>query len=100
VNVVPAAEGTVAGQWAHAALYISFFLFHEIFFTESHIGLSANLQREEDRQLSSRRASPAALHREAIAESLLSVKPSPRGKGPSPRGTPLSAKALNPVVIS
>jgi hypothetical protein len=75
-----------------------FFLFYEIFFTESHIGLSVKIHREEDRQLSSKRPSPVARRREAFVESSLSVKPSPRGKGPSPRGTPLSAKALNPVV--
>jgi hypothetical protein len=33
-----------------------------------------------------------------FAEGFLSAKASTRGKGPSPRGSPLSAKALNPVV--
>jgi hypothetical protein len=61
-----------------------FFLFYEIFFTESHIGLSTKIHREEDRQLSLKRPSPAARHREVFAESSHSVKPSPRGKGPSP----------------
>jgi hypothetical protein len=35
----------------------------------------------------------------AFAESFLSAKPSTSGKGPSPRGSPLSAKTLNIVVI-
>jgi hypothetical protein len=74
-------------------------LFYEIFFTESHIGLSAKIHREEDRQLSSKRPSPVARRRKAFAESSLSVKPLLRGKGPSPRGTPLSANTPNPVVI-
>jgi hypothetical protein len=33
-----------------------------------------------------------------FAEGFLSAKASTRGKGPSPRVSPLSAKALNPVV--
>jgi hypothetical protein len=36
---------------------------------------------------------------EAFTESKLSVKASVRGKGPSPRGIPLSAKTSNPVVV-
>jgi hypothetical protein len=48
--------------------------------------------------LSAKTPSPAEWRREAFAESFLSVKPSTRGKPPSPRGTSLSAKASNPVV--
>jgi hypothetical protein len=43
-------------------------------------------------------ASPAGLQRVAFPESFLSPKPSTSGKGPSPRGSPLSAKTLNPAV--
>jgi hypothetical protein len=39
-----------------------------------------------------------SVRREAFTESKLSVKASVRGKGPSPRGIPLSAKTSNPVV--
>jgi hypothetical protein len=95
---VAAAEGTVGRSVGPQCPGHFFFVCYEIFFTESHIGLSAKIHREEDRQLSSKRPSPAARRREAFAESSLSVKPSPRGKCPSPRGTPLSVKALNPVV--
>jgi hypothetical protein len=49
--------------------------------------------------LSAKTPSPAEWRREAFAESFLSVKPSTRGKPPSTRGTSLSAKASNPVVI-
>jgi hypothetical protein len=49
--------------------------------------------------LSAKTPSPVQLHREAFAESFLSVKPSTRGKTPSPRGTALSANAQNPVVL-
>jgi hypothetical protein len=49
--------------------------------------------------LSAKTPSPAERRREAFAESFLSVKPSTRGKPPSPRGTSLSAKASNPVVV-
>jgi hypothetical protein len=45
-------------------------------------------------------ASPVERRREAIAESFLSVKASPRGKTHSVRVTPLSAKGLNPVVVA
>jgi hypothetical protein len=48
--------------------------------------------------LSAKTPSPAERRREAFTESFLSVKPSTRGKPPSPRGTSLSAKASNPVV--
>jgi hypothetical protein len=84
VKVVAAAEGNVGRSVGPQCLTISFFLFYEIFFTESHIGLSTKIHREEDRQLSLKRPSPAARHREVFAESSHSVKPSPRGKGPSP----------------
>jgi hypothetical protein len=47
-----------------------FFLFYEIFFTESYIGLSANIHCEEDRQLSAKRPSPVTVRREAFAESI------------------------------
>jgi hypothetical protein len=86
-----AAEGTVGRSVGPQCPDHFFFLCYEIFFTESHIGISPKIRREEDRHLSSKRPSPAARRREAFAESSLSVKP-------SPRGTPLSAKALNPVV--
>jgi hypothetical protein len=72
-----------------------FFLCSEIFFTESHIGLSAKIHRDENRRRGLRRYS---VHREAFTESKLSVKAPVRGKGPSPRGIPLSAKTSNPVV--
>jgi hypothetical protein len=39
-----------------------------------------------------------SVRREAFTESKLSVKASVRGKGPSPRGIPLSAKTPNLVV--
>jgi hypothetical protein len=39
-----------------------------------------------------------SVRREAFTESKLSVKASVRGKGPSPRGIPLSTKTSNPVV--
>jgi hypothetical protein len=97
-GVVKAAEEGIVGRSVGPQCPDNFFLY-EIFFTESHIGLSANIHREEDRQLSSKRPSPGAVRREAFTESLLSMKPSLRGKGPSPRGTPLSAKTLNPVVV-
>jgi hypothetical protein len=48
--------------------------------------------------LSAKMVSPAERRREVFAESFLSVKPSTRGKPPSPRGTSLSAKASNPVL--
>jgi hypothetical protein len=40
-----------------------------------------------------------SVRREAFTESKLSVKASVRGKGPSARGIPLSAKTSNPVVL-
>jgi hypothetical protein len=48
--------------------------------------------------LSTKTPSPVQRHFEAFAESFFSVKPSTRGKEPSPRGTSLSAKAPNPIV--
>jgi hypothetical protein len=48
--------------------------------------------------LSAKSSSPVERHREAIAESFLSVKASLRGKIRSARVTSLSAKGLNPVV--
>jgi hypothetical protein len=48
--------------------------------------------------LSAKTPSLAQRRREAFAESFLSVKPSTRGKPPSPRGTSFSAKASNLVV--
>jgi hypothetical protein len=45
-----------------------------------------------------RRLHRYSVRREAFTESKLSVKASVRGKGPSPRGIPLSAKTSNPVV--
>jgi hypothetical protein len=63
------------------------------------MGLSAHLRREGSRALSVKMASPVERRREAIAESFLSVKASPRGKTHSVRVTPLSVKGLNPVVV-
>jgi hypothetical protein len=48
--------------------------------------------------LSAKSSSPVERRREAIAESFLSVKASPRGKTRSMRVMSLSAKGLNPVV--
>jgi hypothetical protein len=48
--------------------------------------------------LSVKMALPVERRREAIAESFLSVKASPRGKTHSVRVTPLSVMGLNPVV--
>jgi hypothetical protein len=69
-------------------------------FDESQVRLSVHICREEPRKLSAKGGSPVELQREVFAESFLSVKPSPRGKGPSPRGSLLSAKTPNPVVKS
>jgi hypothetical protein len=52
------AEGTMGRSVGPQCL--DHFFFYEIFFTESHIGLSANINREEDRQLSLKRPSPVA----------------------------------------
>jgi hypothetical protein len=49
--------------------------------------------------LSEKSSSPVERRREAIAESFLSVKASPRGKTHSARVSSLSAKGPNPVVI-
>jgi hypothetical protein len=62
------------------------------------MGLSAHLRREGFCALSVKMALPVEQRREAIAESFLSVKPSPRGKTHSVRVTPLSVMGLNPVV--
>jgi hypothetical protein len=67
-------------------------------FGESQGGLSAHLRREDPMKLSAKAASPVGRQRVTFAESFLSAKASTRGKGPSPRGSPLSAKAPNPVV--
>jgi hypothetical protein len=48
--------------------------------------------------LSAKSSLPVERRREAIAESFLSVKASPRGKTRSARVTSLSEKGLNPVV--
>jgi hypothetical protein len=48
--------------------------------------------------LSAKSSSPVERRREAVAESFLSVKASPREKTHSARVTSLSAKGLNPVV--
>jgi hypothetical protein len=73
-------------------------LFYETPFAESQMGLSAHLRREGFCALSVKMASPVERRREAIAESFLSVKASPRGKTHSVRVTPLSVMGLNPVV--
>jgi hypothetical protein len=49
-------------------------------------------------KLSAKAASPVGHQRVTFAESFLSAKVSASGKGPSPRGSLLSAKAPNPVV--
>jgi hypothetical protein len=69
VKVAAAAEGTVGRSVGPQCPDHFFFVCYEIFFTESHIGLSAKIHREEDRQLSSKRPStvqcpPRGLHRE------------------------------------
>jgi hypothetical protein len=64
------------------------------------MGLSAHLRREGFCALSVKMALPVEQRREAIAESFLSVKPSPRGKTHSVRVTPLSVMGLNPVVVT
>jgi hypothetical protein len=48
--------------------------------------------------LSAKSSSPVERRHEAIAESFLSVKPSPRGKTHSTRVSSLSAKGANQVV--
>jgi hypothetical protein len=68
-------------------------------FGESQGCLSAHICREGQGKLSAKGASPVELQHEAFAESFLSVTPSPRGKGPLPRGSLLSAKTPNLVVI-
>jgi hypothetical protein len=68
-------------------------------FDESQGCLSAHVRREDPVKLSAKPASPAGLQCVAFAESFLSAKPSTSGKGPSPRGFPLSAKTPNPVVL-
>jgi hypothetical protein len=62
------------------------------------MGLSAHLRREGSCTLSAKTPLPVQRRREAIAESFLSMKASPRGKTRSTRVTFLSAKGLNPVV--
>jgi hypothetical protein len=52
----------------------SFFLFSKISFAESNCDLSAHMHRA---RLSAKGHSPAGLHREAFAESILSVKAPP-----------------------
>jgi hypothetical protein len=69
-------------------------------FDESQVRLSAHIRREDPGKLSVKGGSPVELQREAFAESFLSVTPSPKGKGPSPTGSLLSAKTPNPVVYS
>jgi hypothetical protein len=68
-------------------------------FGESQGRLSTHVRREDPVELSAKPASPAGLQPVAFAESFLSAKPSTSGKGPSPRGSPLSAKTPNPVVM-
>jgi hypothetical protein len=75
-------------------------LFYETPFAESQMGLSAHLRREGFCALSVKMALPVERRREAIAESFLSVKASPRGKTHSVRVTPLSVMGLNPVVLA
>jgi hypothetical protein len=58
-----------------------------------------HVRREDSVQLSAKDASPVGCQRVTFAESFLSAKASTRGKGPSPRGSLLSAKAPNPVVF-
>jgi hypothetical protein len=48
--------------------------FSKINFAERNCGLSAHKHREGDRRLLAKGPSPAGLHREAFAESFLSVK--------------------------
>jgi hypothetical protein len=62
--------------------------------------LSAHVRREDPVALSAKPASPVGLQCVAFAESFLSAKPSTSGKGPSLRGSPLSAKTPNPLVAS
>jgi hypothetical protein len=57
-----------------------------------------SLRQEGPHVLSAKSSSPVERRREAVAESFLSVKASPRGKTHSARVTSLSAKGLNPVV--
>jgi hypothetical protein len=64
------------------------------------VRLSAHIRRDGPPKLSAKGPSPVQVQREAFAESKLSVKPSPRGKGPSPRGSQLSAETQNPVVAT
>jgi hypothetical protein len=45
---VAAAEGTMGRSVGPQCPDHFFFLFYEIFFTKSHIGLSANIHYEED----------------------------------------------------
>jgi hypothetical protein len=61
-------------------------------FDESQVRLSAHIRREDLGKLLVKGGSPVELQREAFAESFLSVMPSPKGKGPSPTGSLLSAK--------
>jgi hypothetical protein len=74
-------------------------LFFENPFAESFVGLSAHVRREGPRMLSAKTSSPVEWHREAITESFLSVKASPRGNMRSARVPFLSAKGLNTVVF-
>jgi hypothetical protein len=67
-------------------------------FGESRGCLSAHVRREDPVKLSVKAASPVGRQRVTFAESSLSAKASASGKGPSPRGSLLSAKAPNPVV--
>jgi hypothetical protein len=69
-------------------------------FGESQGRLSAHVRQEDPVKLSAKSASPAGLQRVAFAESFLSAEPSTSGKVPSPRGSQLSAKTPNTVVLA
>jgi hypothetical protein len=68
-------------------------------FGESQGRLSVHVRREDSVKLSAKAASPVGRQCVTFAESFLSAKASTRGKGPSPRGSPLSMKAPNLVVF-
>jgi hypothetical protein len=68
-------------------------------FGESQGRLSAHVRREDSVKLLAKATSPVGRQRVTFAESFLSAKASTSGKGHSPRGSPLSAKAPNPVVL-
>jgi hypothetical protein len=98
VKVAAAEEGTVGRSVGPQCPDHIFFLFYKIFFTESHIGLSVKITVRRNGSSRRRVLRRYSVRREAFTESKLSVKASVRGKGPSPRGIPLSAKTSNPVV--